>query len=391
MDPARKPDQTPSGARARNTIRDWLPHVLLLGMIAAGLWLVALVLAPLLEPLLLAAATAALTHPVLFDPLSRLVDRVVPSWSQAFRRQVASLMATVSLLIIVLSPLALVLLTVVQSFDEGMQLLLGVALQDETRLHPFFLGLLDNLQRLADLYPGLQLDADLIVASIKDLLASSNQLGPTMLNFLFRGSGHIAEIVFAIISLTFFYAHGPLLVQHILDVTPMTNVQQERMVHRHGQISEFILVTGLGTAVVKGMFFGVISWAAGIPVPPLLIVVVATVLSLLPMIGLTMVWLPLAAMAWSKGQQGTAIAIALISLIANYGFDHLRHRYQHRKGLINESWLNFALFLGLVGGVLAFGPMGLIIGPAAVSIATLLGRHGLPVYHVRGSANDEVE
>jgi len=47
-------------------LRRWLPHVLMLAAIVASIWLLGYVVAPLFEPILLAAALAMLTAPVLF-------------------------------------------------------------------------------------------------------------------------------------------------------------------------------------------------------------------------------------------------------------------------------------------------------------------------------------
>ena len=388
--------------RVRDTIRAWLPHILLLGLILAGLWLVAQVIWPLQVPLLLAGATAALTHPVLYQPLSKGVDALVPRWSAPLRRQTTAVLTTILLVLLLLSPVLLLILTVINNLTEGLDFVLGVVFQDQERLGVFFSKLTDKIDEFAKAYPALQINAADLVQNLRETIAASNKLGPTVLQFLFKGSSRIAEIVFALISLSFFYAHGPQLMQNLLQLSPMSQQQQDKMIRRHALISEYILISGIGTAIVKGALLGLIVWTARLSaglgeapvatillVPPILISMAAAVLSLLPMVGLTMVWLPLAITAWSQGAYGTALYIGLASLLMNHGFDYLRHTYQRNKGMVNEAWLNFGLFLGLVGGVLAFGALGLIIGPAAVSIAALLGRHGLPVYQI-GSDDEEV-
>jgi predicted PurR-regulated permease PerM len=372
-------------------IRAWLPHLLLVGLVLAAVWLIVVVIAPLRVPLLLAGATAVLTAPVLFHPCLRLTRHCLPRLGDGLQRQIAAICATVALVGVVVSPVLLLLLSLVNSFGEGWQLLLGLALQDQARLEPFFVILQAQITSLAALYPGLQLDPQGIILALQEILAASKSLGPTFLSFLFKGSGRVAEVGLALVCLSFFYANGPQLLRMLLDLSPLDERQQQLLIERHDRVAEHILVSSLGTACVKGLFFGGIAWLSGIPVPPPLIVLVAGVLSLLPMVGLTMVWLPLSLLAWSRGDHGLAVVIALLSLLSNYGFDHLRRRYRRARGLPTEGWMNFGLFIGLVGGLLAFGLPGLVIGPVAVAMATVLTRYGLPLYSASATANKEAE
>jgi predicted PurR-regulated permease PerM len=45
-------------------------------------------------------------------------------------------------------------------------------------------------------------------------------------------------------------------------------------------------------------------------------------------------------------------------------------RRLHEQG----AWLSFLLFLGIIGGILAYGPQGFVIGPMAVVLAYGLTR-----------------
>tara|TARA_Y100001947_G_scaffold74467_1_gene62976 strand:- start:873 stop:1076 length:204 start_codon:yes stop_codon:yes gene_type:complete len=40
-------------------------------------------------------------------------------------------------------------------------------------------------------------------------------------------------------------------------------------------------------------------------------------------------------------------------------------RRLHEQG----AWLSFLLFLGIIGGILAYGPQGFVIGPMAIVLA----------------------
>ncbi|MFW5829519.1 MAG: AI-2E family transporter, partial [Planctomycetota bacterium] len=363
----------------------------LLALLAGAAWLIAVVIAPLHEPLLLGGATAVLSGPVLYGPCLRLVRRLVPRLGTVLHRQVAAITATVLLVAIVVSPALLLVLSVVHSLDEAVRLLIGIALQDSEALTPFMQSLEANITRLAELYPRLEIDPPRIVTVIADTISASTEIGPAVLSFLFRGSSRIAELILALISIGFFYAHGPQLIRAILDFSPLGAEQQDRLMRRQALVAEHILVTSLGTACIKGLLYGLIAWSAGLPLPVPLIVLLAGIFSLLPLVGLTMIWLPMGLLAWGQGNHVTAVWIVIASILANYGFDHLRQNYQRRRGLFTESWINFALFIGLIGGLLSFGPAGLIIGPVAMAIMIVLATDGLPLYMPRPHEHRETE
>ena len=89
---------------------------------------------------------------------------------------------------------------------------------------------------------------------------------------------------------------------------------------------------------------------------------------LVPVVGSAMVWLPLSSLVWTRGEPVTAILMAGLSLFLNYLISRVRAsmgRRLHEQG----AWLSFMLFLGIIGGILSYGPQGFIIGPMAVVLA----------------------
>jgi predicted PurR-regulated permease PerM len=86
-----------------------------------------------------------------------------------------------------------------------------------------------------------------------------------------------------------------------------------------------------------------------------------------------MVWLPLSSLVWSRGEPVTALVMAALCLFLNYLISRVRAkmgRKLHEQG----AWLSFLLFLGIIGGILAYGPQGFVIGPMAVVLAYGLTR-----------------
>jgi predicted PurR-regulated permease PerM len=96
------------------------------------------------------------------------------------------------------------------------------------------------------------------------------------------------------------------------------------------------------------------------------------VLSLLPVGGTAIVWLPGAIWLWASGHRGAAIFLALWGVIvASFLADNVL-----RPLLIRDSdeLSTLVVFLGVFGGLSAFGLLGIFIGPIALAFFfTLLG------------------
>ena len=121
------------------------------------------------------------------------------------------------------------------------------------------------------------------------------------------------------------------------------------------------------TSVFRGLSLGLVAYFVGgfffLPV-----FFLGSFAGLVPVVGSAMIWLPLASLVWSRGDSVTALLLATLSLVLNYGISRFRAgmgNRLHQQG----AWLSFMLFLGIIGGLLSYGLQGLVIGPMAVILA----------------------
>jgi len=114
----------------------------------------------------------------------------------------------------------------------------------------------------------------------------------------------------------------------------------------------------IGTALAQGFIAGIGFWIAGLP-GALLLGVLTCILSLIP-IGPPLIWAPAALWLFERGQTGWAVFLALWGFLVVSTVDNILKPYFISKG----SHLPFVLvFLGVLGGVLAFGLLGIFLGP----------------------------
>ena len=156
-------------------------------------------------------------------------------------------------------------------------------------------------------------------------------------------------------------------------------IQLHRIAHRIAgdQAERLISVTGatvrgtvygiLGTAVVQGLLTAFGLWVAGVP-RPVLLGAIAGFLSVLP-IGAPLIWIPASLWLLTTGQTGWGVFLAIYGTLAISGADNLIRPYFIARG----AQLPFLLtILGVLGGALAFGLLGVFLGPVLLGVGFTL-------------------
>lgn len=378
-------------------LRRWLPHILMLTAIVASIWLLAFVVAPLFEPILLAAALAMLTAPVLFEPIDRLLQRRLPDLKEDLRRRIAGVGATTALGASIVTPVVIFVVSSVGSVRDVFDLGLGVIMRNAKQLDRLEALIDFEVQKLDKVYPKLNLAEAGIAEGVRNFLGEALDMSGAFLSFIASGTGAVAQLALAIIALAFFYVEGPRVARAILLYSPLRDDQQQTLLRTHRATVLRLLNDTVANAVAKGIALGAIVWATNrflllggmkpLPLPFIAAALVAGVITLLPLVGVTVIWLPIAVGWWTQGEYLAAGVTAVGCLAANFFIDRFRDKVSRS---IDESsaWRSFLLFIGLVGGLLSFGIKGLIIGPMSVVLVSTVCSAWLPLY---GGAHDVPE
>jgi predicted PurR-regulated permease PerM len=151
------------------------------------------------------------------------------------------------------------------------------------------------------------------------------------------------------------------------DISPLGGEHQDRMM---AEVTELISVTissGLMVAATQGLLGGLLFWALGIHAPVLWGVTMA-LLAFLPVIGPWLVWGPAGLGLILSGSTGRGVTLLVLGFVLVSGVDNVL-----RPILIaDRSQLNGLLvFISVLGGISAFGLLGVVLGPLIV--ATTVG------------------
>ena len=121
------------------------------------------------------------------------------------------------------------------------------------------------------------------------------------------------------------------------------------------------------TSLIRGISMGMVAhFVGGFVFLPIFLI--GAFVGLVPVVGSAMVWLPVSSIIWTRGEPMKALAVAGLCILINYLISRARAgmgKRLHEQG----AWLSFMLFLGIIGGILAYGPQGFVIGPMAVVLA----------------------
>ena len=121
------------------------------------------------------------------------------------------------------------------------------------------------------------------------------------------------------------------------------------------------------TALLQGLLLGIGFAIAGLPSPVVFGVVVALV-SMLPVGGATFAWVPAIGWLFYDGRWGYAIFMLAWGLILTGVDNVLRPMLISGRARISA----LAVFVGVLGGVPAFGAIGIIAGPVVLSLVLAL-------------------
>lgn len=323
---------------------------------------------PLFEFILFAVSLAALTYPVFFKPIEHFVKKLLPNVNPGRRSEICAVMATVLLLLVLVSPF-LIVIWEASSPKQGMfDTLFSIALGEEQGRAALLQSISLRIQEIQSIYPRLPIDEEKTIQFVSNLVGDTREFSGTFLEFLFKGTrGFVAELALALIALSFLYAHGSSFLKGAMKIGGFENFEVQTWLNLHRKITLRLLSDTVLTSLIRGTALALIAHFVGgfffLPV-----FFLGAFVGLVPVVGSAMVWLPLSSLVWTRGDPWTALIMAVLSLLFNYLISQIRSRMGrrlHEQG----AWLSFMLFLGIIGGILSYGPQGFVIGPMAVILA----------------------
>jgi predicted PurR-regulated permease PerM len=216
-------------------------------------------------------------------------------------------------------------------------------------------------------FPALQgVDAtETLKASILDL---SKQLASIASGLVQNLIAFVALVAVVLVAVFFILRDGPALVAWLRRLSPLDVVTTDRLFEEIRVLTEGSVTATFMIAIVQGILGGITTAILGLP-SPLLWATAFGFCSFVPLIGAGLVWIPAVLWLVTTGHHGKALAMILVSVVIIAQTDNVI-----RPALVSgRSRLSFEVsMLSVLGGEMAFGMLGLVLGPVVVVVLTAI-------------------
>jgi predicted PurR-regulated permease PerM len=189
-------------------------------------------------------------------------------------------------------------------------------------------------------------------------------LAQALLSVLLAVLSGIAEVFLALFLAFFFYRDGVAIAARGEAVlTRLAGTRARRLMDLTGDVTRGVVFGLLGTAIVQGLMTTFGLWLAGVP-RPVLLGVVAGVISILP-VGAPLVWIPATLWLFIEGRTYAALFLMAYGAFGISSADNVIRPWLISRGADLPLLLTL---LGALGGVFAFGFLGLFLGPVLLAV-----------------------
>jgi len=332
---------------------------LLWALLAIVLYFCFRILQPFLRPIFLALILSTLLAPLYSVLLARLKGR----------KSLAAFLVCLGLTVAILLPVLFLIPSVVGAATDAYEQLKDP--QTLTKIQSWLdpannpvlhrlNGWLPTSLRLENLHLGARLSAqaqEIGIAALSVATAFATGVVAFLTDYLI-----MAVVLF------FLLRDSSYFVESIKAVSPLSSEDEARFVDRFRTVTRATVLGNLLTSLTQGTVSGLIFLFMGLP-SPLMWGVLTALLSLVPLVGTALVWVPWTIYLFAIGSPIKAIVFVVLQIVAVGGIDNILRPMFMGSGVNMHTLL---LFFSILGGVGYFGILGIVIGPLIFSMALAL-------------------
>lgn len=331
-------------------------HNFLIVLLVIAIVLLAIVFRPFMEALLLAAVIAAALHPFYGWVTKKL----------RYRGTLSAALVTLFVIIAVLLPLGSLTGMLVREVIDVTKEIAGVVqsegLEGVVRRLPT--PIQRYVARHADRFPETWTKLQ------SSLVGGSGKVAALVSGLLQTTGTALFQTVMMLIALFFFLIDGRKLVGWLEAVSPLGDARTHELFHEFRLVSVSVLVSTIATAGVQAIvaFFGYLI--AGVP-NPVFVALLTFFVAFIPSIGGGGAGVIAALYLLATGHVVAAVFLTVWATLVVGLSDNVVKPLLIRGGVEIHGGI---IFFALLGGLAAFGPIGLLLGPLSVSFFLALVR-----------------
>lgn len=206
---------------------------------------------------------------------------------------------------------------------------------------------------------------DSLLSAGQQVVQAAVSLGGSLFASVF---GMVVSIILALFLFFFFLRDGEQMVSRAMTLVPLDDRRKGRLLDHLSSVIKAIVLGSLVTALAQGTLVGIGFGLAGLP-SPIVFGVLATGAALIPLVGTAVVWLPGALWLGLTGHWGAALFLIIWSVAVVSSADNvIRPLFISSQAKITT----LPVFIGLLGGIGAFGAIGMFLGPVVIALVLAL-------------------
>jgi predicted PurR-regulated permease PerM len=336
-----------------------------LAIFLGGLLLLAFaVLRPFLVPVAWAGILAYVTWPVYLRLRRRLPQHTT----------VAALLMTIFLTLVLILPVVWLVLLMRSELAAAYQQVVGPLSAGHVELPAGIRRLPWIGARLAEFFDRLNADPAAFRAQIQEWSSWAMEHAGDVAGGLGR---NLAKLGFALLTVFFFYRDGEAFAAQVRDVLRrMLGQRIEEYLEAMGATTRAVVYGIVLTAIAQGVLAGLGYAVAGVPSPVFLGAVTALI-ALVPF-GTPFAWGAVCIWLFAEGQVWPAIGLAVWCTVVVSWVDN----FIRPLVISNATKIPFLLVMfGVLGGLTAFGMIGLFLGPVILAVMLAVWREWLEDAH----------
>jgi predicted PurR-regulated permease PerM len=202
-------------------------------------------------------------------------------------------------------------------------------------------------------------------ASLEDAASTAGSFVAVVISRTSSGTLQLLILLFTtLFTMFYFFRDGKTLLRRIRYLIPLEREYKNAIAARFSSVARATVKGTLLIALVQGILSGLTLWIFGVG-SPFLWGVVATFMSIIPLVGAWLVLYPAAFIQMATGHMGQGIGILLVTVIVIVNVDNLM-----RPRLVGQEtgMHDLIVFFSTLGGIAMFGAMGFIVGPMLAAV-----------------------
>jgi len=150
-------------------------------------------------------------------------------------------------------------------------------------------------------------------------------------------------------------------------LVPLPPDRREALADRLSSVTRAVVRGTVLTSIIQGLLLGIGFALAGMPAP-VVFGVLAAVLSVVPFGGTALVWGPALIAVLIQGNYGQAVGILVVGVFVSSVDNFIKPMLISGRSPLPT----LAVFIGVLGGLAAFGLIGLFVGPIVIALVLAL-------------------